>query len=204
MALSDCQLLTTLAPAVPALIALVGVVVGALLGARLSFRNQYRFAVLQDRQRTYAALMGKKFLVTQLYVSRFEALAYSDYHERLWHLAGAPKDSLDLEEAKRWMRKSEDFAIDIAKVNQSLFESVGAARASYPSTSELEGLAERVYHFRTPALATPPQGADRAALDNWKQQVIPSLQRVVDEEYAQPINALLDCMKRHIADPVRL
>ena len=186
------------------MIALVGVVVGGLLGARLTFRNQFRLATLQTRQQTYAALMGKKFLITQLYVSRFEALTYSDYHERLWHLEGTPKDSLNLEEAKRWMRKSEDFAIDIAKANQSLFESVGAVRASYPSTAEFEKLSERVYQFKTPVVAAPPQGADRANLDNWKRQVIPALQQLAQQEYAEPINALLQCMKSHINEPVRL
>jgi hypothetical protein len=65
MNLRDCQILSALAPAVPALIALVGVVVGGLLGARLTFRNQFRLSTLQARQQTYAALMGKKFLITQ-------------------------------------------------------------------------------------------------------------------------------------------
>lgn len=134
MNLGDCQLLSVIAPAVPALIALVGVVVGGLLGARLTFQNQLRLTTLQGRQQSYAAIMGKKLVVTQLYVSRFEALAYSDYHERPWHLAGAPKESLDFEEAKRWMRKSEDFVIDLARANQSLIESVGLARVTYPTT----------------------------------------------------------------------
>jgi len=203
MNFGDCQLLSALTPAVPALIALVGVVVGGWLGARLNFRNQFRLATLQSRQQSYAAIMGKKFLITQLYVSRFEALAYSDYHESLWYLAGAPKESLDLEEARRWMRKSEDFAIDIAKANQSLIESVGTARATYPSTAELEELTERVYHFKIPIISPPPQGADRTALDSWKAQVIPALQQVVEREYAEPINALLKCLKLHINDPVR-
>lgn len=204
MSLTYCHFLNSFAPAVSALIALVGVVIGALLGARLAFRNQFRLATLQARQQTYAALMGKKFLLTQLYVSRFEALAYSDYHERLWHLAGAPKDSLDFDEASRWMRKSEDFAIDIAKANQSLFESVGMVRASYPSTTELDDLSERIFQFKTPTIAAPPTGADRAMLDHWKQQVVSELKQLVRHEYAEPIDALLKSIKRHINDPVRL
>lgn len=203
MNIDASQLLSAVTSAIPALIALAGVIIGGWLGARLTFRNQFRLATLQSRQQSYAAIMGKKFLITQLYVSRFEALAYSDYHERLWHLVGAPKESLDLEEAKRWMRKSEDFAIEIAKANQSLIESVGTARATYPTTTELESLTERIYHFKTPVINPPPQGADRTILDNWKAQVIPALQRIVEQEYAEPINALLTCMKRHINDPVR-
>ena len=203
MSSAACQAATALAPAVPALIALVGVIAGGLLVAHLTFRNQLRLATLQTRQKSYAEIMGRKFLLTQLYVSRFEALAYSDYHERLWHLAGAPKESLDFEEAKRWMRKSEDFAIDIAKAIQSLMESVGIARAAYPSNSELDALAERVYHFKTPVISPPSPGADRATLDEWKLQVVPELQSLVQREYAEPIDALLGCLNRHMNRPVR-
>jgi len=203
MNLGNCQILPVVAPAVPALIALVGVVVGGVLGAHLTFRNQLRLTTLQGRQQSYAAIMGKKLVVTQLYVSRFEALAYSDYHERLWHLVGAPKDSLDFEEAKRWMRKSEDLVLDLAKANQSLIESVGLARATYPSTAVLEQLAERVYHFNTPVLTPPPPGADRGLLDTWKSKAIPDLQQLVQKEYAVPIDALLEHLHAHMNDPVR-
>jgi|GEM_PF-5912998 len=197
------QFLTTLEPLLPALIALVSAVVGAILGARLSFRNQYRLSTHQTRQRAYAELMGKKFLITQLNVSRFEALAYSDYHECLWHIAGSPPESLELEEAKRWMRKSEDFAIELARARQSLYESVGMARASYPSTPELEELSERVYHFRQPLIPAPPQTAERKHLDTWKQESVANLQLFVQQEYAEPIDALLYWMRIHMYDPVR-
>jgi len=197
------QFLTTLEPLLPAFIALVSAVVGAILGSRLSFRNQYRLSIHQTRQRAYAELMGKKFMITQLNVSRFEALAYSDYHERLWHLAGSPSESLDLEEAKRWMRKSEDFAIELASARQSLFESVGMARASYSSIPELEELSERVYHFRQPTVPLPPQTEERKHLDAWKQESVSNLQKFVQQEYAEPIDALLRWMRSHMHDPVR-
>lgn len=200
---ADCQTVCSLTPVIPALIALVGVIVGALLGARLSFRNQFRLSTLQSRQKAYSDLMGKKALLTQLYVSRFEAFAYSDYHERLWHLAGAPKDSIDFSEAQRWMRKSEDFAIDIAKARQSLFESIGTVRASYPATPKLDELSERIYKSKAPLITPPPEGANRTGLEQWKQQVIPDLQRLVQSEYAEPIDALLECMKHHLNDRVQ-
>jgi hypothetical protein len=202
MDLNQCQLLSAVTPVTPALIALLGVIVGGRLSAKLTFQNQFRLTTLQSRQQSYAAIMGKKFLITQLYVSRFEAFAYSEYHERLWHLAGSPKESLDIEEAKHWMRKSEDFVIDIAKANQSLIESVGIVRATYPLTAELDALTERIYHFKTPVINPPSQGADRVALDSWKAQTIQTLQQVVEQEYAEPINALLTHLKQNINAPV--
>ncbi|HKY56273.1 MAG TPA: hypothetical protein VJM08_18295 [Anaerolineales bacterium] len=110
---------------------------------------------------------------------------------------------MDLEEAKRWMRKSEDFAIDLAKARQSLYESVGMARASYPSTSELEDLSERVYNFKQPIVQPLPQTAERKQLDTWKRESVLNLQQFVQQEYAEPIDALLRWMRNHMRDPVQ-
>ena len=61
-----------------------------------------------------------KFITTRLSVSRFEAWIFSDYHEARWKLAGDPTGSLDLQEAQRWMGKSEDLALEIAKNNSRI------------------------------------------------------------------------------------
>jgi hypothetical protein len=92
--------------------------------------------------------MGKKQLRRQLFLSRFEAMIFSDYHERRWKLAGSPEKSMDLEEAQRWMHKSENLALDIARTNQALFESVGLARPTFTQSAELTHLTERIYHFK--------------------------------------------------------
>jgi hypothetical protein len=55
----------------------------------------------QKRQQVFSEVMGRKFLMTQLYVSRFEALIYSNYHEAKWKQSGWPKDSIDQQEAQR-------------------------------------------------------------------------------------------------------
>jgi len=58
----------------------------------------------------FARLMGRKITTEQLYVSRYEAFMFSDYNEERWRRSGSPKDSLDLQEAQRWMHRSEDLA----------------------------------------------------------------------------------------------
>lgn len=192
-----------MSPVVPAVIALAGVVIGALVGARLAFRNQLRLVMLQSRQRSYAEIMGKKFLVRQLLVSRFEALAHLDYHERLWHLAGCPKESIDFDEAMRWMRKSEDLAIELTKAIQSLFESVGMACSVFERSADLEARVERLYNFKIPTIAPAPGNASQAALSQWKTKVVAALHGIAREEIGEPVDQLLDYLKGHMNDPVK-
>jgi len=201
--MSENSQMLSMMPLYTALIALLGVTLGSFLTARFSFKNQFRLATYQSRQRSYAELMGKKFLLQQLYVSRFEALIFSDYHERRWNLSGDPPTSLDLDEAKRWMHKSEDFAIDIARTNQTLFESVGLARASFPPNDELERPSDHVYRFGTPTITQAAPGADAAALAAWKVKAVSDLQALVKREYSEPIDTLLVYLRKHMQDPVK-
>ncbi len=120
----------------------------AVGSAVYSATRQQQAATLKDRQQAYAAIMGEKHLRNQLFVSRFEARIFSDYHERRWQLAGTPDNSFDFQEAQRWEHKSEDFAFEIARTNKALFESIGLARKSFAPTTELTELTERIYRFR--------------------------------------------------------
>ena len=184
------------------LFALIGGFVGAYTTSTLNFRNQLKITSFQKRQQGYAEIMGVRFLLPQLYVSRFEARIFSDYHEQLWHLRGAPRDSFDFQETQRWMHKSEDLALEIAKTNKELFESVGLVRGSFKQSAELDALTERVYHFRTPAIGDPPQTNSAADLETWKTTGVAQLQRLVEQEYAEPIDQLLEYLRAHINDGI--
>ncbi len=130
------------------------IVAGALAIASAVFtvNRQQQAATLKERQQIYGAVMGKKLLRNQLVVSRFEALIFSDYHEYRWRLAGTPAESFDFQEAQRWMHKSEDLALEIGRTNQSLFESIGLARATFAPSARLSELTESVYRFPTPLI----------------------------------------------------
>ena len=161
--------LSWVSPLVPALIVSILVSILALLGvlsaATISSYSQWRAAKLQSRELSYAQIMGHKFLIRQLFVSRFEAGIFSDYHERLWNLRGTPKESLDLEEARRWMQRSEDLAIEIAKAQRELFESIAVAKAAFRRTPELDALTTRVFEFRPPTIVGPAAGGSLADLE---------------------------------------
>ena len=163
------------------------------------FTNQVKANERQKQQEVFGQLMGRKFLTSQLYVSRFEALAYSDYHEALWKLAGHPKESLDLQEAQRWMHKSEEFVQEISENNLGLFQTVGMIRALFPSTPQLRELVDRIYRFKTPKITGPTDKMNSAQLASWKTQVVKELQELAEREYAKPIDDLLDYLAGELA-----
>jgi len=170
----------------------------AVASALFTVTRQQQAATLKERQQVYAGIMGKKHLRNQLVVSRFEALIFSDYHERRWRLAGAPADSFDFQEAQRWMHKSEDLALEIGRTNQSLFESIGLARATFTSSPQLTDLTEKIYRFGTPRIAPPPEQQDQQSLEQWKTEAVKQLQAWVEREYAQPTDALLTYLQQNM------
>lgn len=190
---------STLLALVPAVMALVGTVTGSYLTYHFSLRGQIEISNTQRRQQVFGELMGQKFLRTQLYVSRFEALIYSDYHEAKWKRAGYPKESLDLQEAQRWMHKSEDLALEIAKSNQAVFQTVGLIRALFPGSPKLDELVGRVYHFKAPQILVRWDQLNAGQLEPTKKRAVTDLQEFVDREYARPIDELLDYLALQIA-----
>ena len=155
-----------LGPLVPTLVVAMLGLVGVLSAATISSYSQWRASKLQSRELSDAQIMGRKFVVTKLYVSRFEARIFSDYRERRWTLQGSPRDSLDFDEARRWMQKSEDFAIEIAKAHRELFESIGVAKASFKRNPELDALTKRVFEFRTPAIRLNRARCESSSLEH--------------------------------------
>ncbi len=183
---------------VPAILALAGAIVVAYLAYWGTLNSQIKTSDRQQRQQAFSKLMGKKFMLNQLYVSRFEALIYSDYHEALWKLNGVPKDSLDFQEAQRWMRKSEDMALDIAKNNQELFEVIGSIRILFPKTSKLDELINRIYNFKSPMIQRDPFKMNPEQLENWKVKAVKDLQSLVETEYGKSMDDLLDYLSGEI------
>jgi hypothetical protein len=117
-----------------AIISSVGTLVIALLSGYLSYlwgvSSQKKIYNHEMKLKAYSELIGYRQLLSQLFVSRFEAFSFSDYHEYRWKIQGAPKDSLDQKEAIRWMHKSEDLVLEINRTVQKLFETVGVIRGA--------------------------------------------------------------------------
>jgi len=142
---------------------LLPVLLGAILAIGASYfttkfqmSSQLHLQKVEEQRRVFARLMGRKFTTEQLYVSRYEALIFSDYSEELWKRAGKPKDSLDLQEAQRWMHRSEDLVFEIVKNDQALFEDLATVRALFPDTPQLRDLCDHVYGIHSLFTAKPP------------------------------------------------
>jgi len=98
------------------------------------------------------------------------------------------------------MQKSEDLAIEVSKALRDLFESIGVAKASFRRTPELDGLINRVFEFRPPAILGLPAGVSLSDLEKWKTTAVSQLQQLVESEYTKPINALLEYLHSHAED----
>src|SRR3989338_8780171 len=172
-------------------LATVGCIVSQYCASQFQFSTEARIEKIQEQRQVFARLMGRKFATKQLHVSRYEALVFSDYHEARWKRAGSPNDSLDLQEAQRWMHRSEDLVFEIVRNNQILFEDIGVARALFPNTPRLRELVDRIYSFKALKMSQPQDDASLEELVQWKDESVRQLQSVVDREYGEPIDELL-------------
>ena len=161
---------------------------------RLQTAREIRVREREKRQEVLSILMGSRRFVAQLYISRFEALIYSDDHEARWRLAGYPPDSLDLREAMRWMHKSEELALEIARATQRLFETVGWARILFLPSTELTTLTDAVYRHSVPIVDSgkPKTFTKTDQLDEWKGKALEQLKKIVDQDISQPLQRLID------------
>ncbi len=123
------------------IISSIGTLIIALLSGYLSYRwgvsSQKNIYDHQMRLKAYSELIGYRQLLSQLFVSRYEAFIFSDYHECRWKIQGAPKESIDQTEAIRWMHKSEDLVLEISRTVQNLFQTVGVIRVLFKQSPEL-------------------------------------------------------------------
>ncbi|MDB5179352.1 MAG: hypothetical protein JWN01_1295 [Patescibacteria group bacterium] len=141
--------------------------------------------------------MGVRIILRQLIVFRFEAMISSDYHQALWEGEGQPKDSLNLEELRRWMLKSEDYADQVTKQLQELFGTLGSLSLLFKKDKQVQKLIDKIYNFKT-VKTKYPVGIPSEELDGWKKEAINQLQELADQQYGKPIHELLGAIKQNI------
>jgi len=176
----------------------------ALVGSYLAHKWQYqRTIALQQRstkEKTYARLSGIRISLRQSFVSRFEALIFSDYHEYKWKNFGA--NDLDLKEAQRWMQKSEDYVNTVTGLLRDIFECIADVYIAYSTTVEITSLTERIYNYKTPSIKSPLNGEVEVRtpdeLENWKKNALSQLQALVENEYGEPLHQLLTELRKQL------
>ena len=189
---------TLLATVVGGVLAAGGGIVGQYYAYQFQLSSQVKLKKVQGKRHVYARLTGRKFGTIQLYVSLYEAMIFSDYHEARWKRSGAPKDSLDLQEAQRGMHRSEDLVFDIVKNNQALFEDLGTVRALFPDAPRLRGLVERIRAFKAVKTSKPARDTSVEELARWKEESVRQLQALIDRDYGGPIEELLSYLSQNL------
>lgn len=183
------------------LIAILGTILVTSLTLIFTYRNQQKLKIAENRAKCYSEIIGKRFLLQQLYVTYLENHIYSDFHEILWVKAGSSANSTDYNEAMRFLKKCEDLTIDIAKAKQSLFESIGLALSSFKRTEELISQTEKI--FRQPGVKVHPPNPN-IDLEQWKIQAVAQSQTLVEREIAKPIISLTEYLLSELDSPIKL
>ncbi len=176
----------------PSLSAIIGIIVTAYLSYILGYKSQIKLADRKLRLQAYGKLMGSKHYLSQLYVSRFEAYIFSDYHEKKWLMTGAKENSIDFTEAKRWMLKSEELVLEISKYQEKVFSTLGVVNAVFDSSDELTDMVNKIYKFKRPIINKVPDNISIDDLKDWKEQATTQVQNIVEQEISTPIQNLLE------------
>ena len=94
---------------------------GVIIAGYIASRNSRKLKMGE----CYAEVIGLKNWLKQLYLSRFEALLYSDYHEEKNRIKKY-ESPIDFEESKRWMQKSENLVFKISESERELAKIIGS------------------------------------------------------------------------------
>ena len=180
----------------------VGTLFGALVIAYftylLTLNSQKQISDYQKRQIAYSRLQSLNFSTKQLFVSRYEARILSDYHEFLWHKAGNPKDSLDYQEAIRWMKQSEDLVFKIVENQKELYSCLADIQILFKNTGELTSLIDVIYNIKAYTIKVPEKHFTNTEVEEWKIKAVKELQFNVDKDYGENINNLAIYIKNEL------
>ena len=193
---------------IPGIFGFTGVVVGGFITYFIE-KSKFKDNESQRREQVYSQLNGRKSLTSQLYKSYFEAFIQSEYYNYLGMLPGPHQTTNWLLEKKR----SEDLALEKAKSNQNLFETIGLIQILFPSTNELNELIKplldidekfKFTQYLAQKIRCEEQfedvryGTDPDELHSWRVDTIEKLEETVKLEIENPIDKLLDHLKGYI------
>jgi hypothetical protein len=86
------------------------------------------------------------------------------------------------------------------KEKEHLFELIGLISVSFVEADELIKLISRIYDIKTPIPPKAPETWDLSELNIWKENAIQNLDILVKEQYDEPIDDLLNHLRKAIHD----
>ncbi|MBN2412618.1 hypothetical protein JXQ31_13090 [candidate division KSB1 bacterium] len=144
-----------------------------------------------DKKRVYAEIIGQKYLLRQLLISRFEALFYSDYHETKWKLNGYPNNSIDLQEAQRWMKESEKLVLEISKMNYDFYKTLGEIHYLYYGSTYVSDLVNKIYKLKYPEIIFPTAEINLTNIDSIKKNITIGIHEYFEKEFTTNVDSLI-------------
>ncbi|MFH1653901.1 MAG: hypothetical protein ABIE74_07570 [Pseudomonadota bacterium] len=149
----------------------------------------------KKQKQIYSDLMGIKITLRQSVVSRFESQIFFQYYQQLYLLT---KNEFTKIEFKRHLERSEQLVTDITHSLQKLFEQLGYVNAYYSQSNKLDQLVNELYEYKTPVIYDPKPDLTQDQLNEWKDKGQAELSRWVEENYATPINKLLNLLREEV------
>ncbi len=186
----DPNIIEALKYLVPFVLGIASTLVGTLFTFRLTKKKDERGLAID----AYRRLMGLRTYSAQVVVTRFEAIIYSNYYERLNVIKGQDKDGWEFQEAERWMRKAEDGVESISKVAQSLSEDCAFLSIYFKDDSSIQKAIDKVLKFENYLIKMFDETTVKS-LEQGKDQAIVDLQKRVEPSYTGSINKLLKLVK---------
>lgn len=164
----------------------------------LTLNSQKELNNYQKQQLVYSRLMGLKFPIKQIYVSRFESLIYSNYYEARFIKLKQSQDSFDFREANRKMHQSEELVYKIIDIHRDLFSCLGEIQILFKDTEKLDQLIGRLRTMKGFETKSFDPNLSLEKLNEQKVQAVSDLQRLVDKEIGEPIEDLSNYLKQDL------
>lgn len=183
------------------------------LAHQLQMKQEKLRTEREKKQKLYSDLLGIKPVYAQLYVSRFEAMLYSDFHEnsiKMKSSQGGLPDPIDHDwsEAKRFLQRSEDLTLDIAKTRRELFENIGLVKILFRSSLELSNLVQAIYKHKSPVRIPVPMfpsnsqdiGSIIIQFEPWRVDETGKLMDNVRILVEDPIQSLINHLEKELSE----
>lgn len=180
---------------------LLGAVVGSFTIIIAEFIKNKLSKEKGNEERLYeilGELSSFSFSTKQYYSSKFEASIHSDYHELKWIKSGFPKDSLDLDESKRWMQMSESYVDKIIKNNRLLHKCLAKLKYVFRKDIEVKTAIQSVYSLQLPQIASFNSNDKNLDPEEWKVQSKNLLANEVKTKIEAPLLSLIALVHKRI------
>jgi hypothetical protein len=165
----------------------------AIIGSFINFWGQQFLSSRKVKRDVFGKLFGVKHIIKQYYISRFEAYIFSDYYEQKNHIR--PSD-LFLNEAIRWMKRSEDLVENLCRTESELKEIGAAILSTFSLTKKQTVVVKKLLDHKIPSIQSrSSEIQDMNQLDRWKEEAIAKLTLLVEDIFNSDFEKVIEILE---------